>query len=102
MKKRELSNEVKAKILNCAADILRMHADIAGDRICQDWSGDPEKNPSLLFEDQERDDINFNSQIDNSNLEDYEKGLDFFHDEMSISYILANALEDLAKNTANQ
>jgi hypothetical protein len=94
--RRPLSNATKKKVLECAAEILSMHGDIAGDRCCQDWSGKAGKNPDGIFSDTEKDDIEFNSQIRNSNSEDYEKGLSFFHDEMSVSFSMANILTDLA------
>lgn len=97
MDKRPISDETKAKVLKCAAVILRMHAGIAGKRVCQDWSGDEDQNPVKYFSPDERDDLEYNSQIENSNLEDYEKGLDFFHDEMSVSFTMANALEEIAE-----
>jgi hypothetical protein len=98
MKKREFSNETKRKILLCAANILEMHAELAGDRICQDWSGDKDKEPSVIFNAKERDDIEYNSQIRNSDLSDYEEGLDFLHDEMSASFNMSNLLMDMADN----
>jgi hypothetical protein len=96
MKKRDLSDATKVKLLLSAADVLRMHGSLAGDRICQDWSGSKAENPSLIFSDSERDDIEHNHQIDNSSLSDYEPGYDGFHDEMAVSYTLADALCDLA------
>ena len=96
MKKRDLSDATKAKLLSSAADILSMHGSLAGDRICQDWSGSEAKNPSRLFSDIERDDIEYNHQIDNSSLTDYEKGYDGFYDEMAVSFTMADALRDLA------
>lgn len=97
MIKRPLSDETKAKILRCAANILSMHGSLAGDRICQDWSGEEAENPKVLFTDIERDDIEYNHQIENSQLDDYEKGFDFFHDEMSVSFSMSDALIDLSK-----
>jgi hypothetical protein len=96
MKKRNLTSDTKAKLLESAADILKMHGSLAGNRICQDWSGSVAENPASKFTDQERDDIEYNHQIENSDLEDYEKGHDGFHDEMTVSFTLADALRDLA------
>jgi hypothetical protein len=98
MKRREISNETKRKILLCAANILNMHGQLAGNRICQDWSGDEDKEPSVIFNAKERDDIEYNSQIRNSDLSDYEEGLDFLHDEMSASFNMSNLLMDMADN----
>jgi len=96
VKKRTLTTETKAKILKSAADILRMHGGLAGDRICQDWSGSPAENPKRLFSDSERDDIEYNHQIDNSGLGDYIEGYDGFGDEMAVSFTMADALSDMA------
>jgi len=96
MKKRDLSDATKAKLLLSAAEILSMHGSLVGDRVCQDWNGDQDKNPSKLFSDSERDDMEYNHQIENSSLSDYEPGYDGFHDEMSVSFTLADALRDLS------
>ena len=95
MNKRPISKSTQIKILQTAAEILRMHADVAGNRCCQDWSGDEDKNPALVFDKNERDDLQYNYQIENSDLEDYEPFLDFFHDEVSVSFTLADALDDM-------
>ena len=95
MDKRFISPQTRIKVLKTAIDILNMHGNVAGDRICQDWSGEADRNPSKLFTDSERDDLEYNHQINNSQLEDYEKGYDFFGDEMSVSFTMADALDDL-------
>ena len=96
MERRKLSKETHQKILRCAAEILSMHGEVAGNRVCQDWSGDEETKPSIIFSKSERDDIEYNSQIRNSNLDDYESGYNFPDDEMSISFSLSNVLNDIA------
>jgi type VI protein secretion system component VasK len=97
MDKRTLSDQTKLKIVKSSATILSMHANLCGNRVCQDWSGEENQNPIIIFNDQERDDLEFNFQIYNSGLEDYEKGQDFFGDEMSISFVLSSGLNDLAQ-----
>lgn len=101
MNKRPISSDTQTKIVKTAIDILRMHGSIAGDRACQDWSGRPENNPSKLFTAQERDDLEYNHQIENSRLEDYEQGIDFFGDEMSVSFTAADALQDMLNEASD-
>lgn len=97
MNKRPLTNETKEKMLRSAANILRLHGKYIGSRGCQDWSGKPEDNPQELFTEKEQDDIEYNAQIGNSNLRDYEKDLNFFGDEMCASFNFAYALDDMAE-----
>lgn len=95
MQKREIASETRKKVIKTAIDILRMHGSIAGDRMCQDWSDGSANNPANLFTDHERDDLEYNHQIRNSRLDDYEQGIDFFGDEMSVSFTMADALQDM-------
>ena len=97
MKKRDLSDSTKAKVLKLAAEILSMHGSIAGDRTCQDWSGENEMHPNLILNDSECDDLSFNYELFNSSGEDYEKGYSYFHDEMVISFALSQAISDMAE-----
>jgi len=96
MEKRELTGDTKRKILLCAANILRMHARIAGDRMCQDWSGSKEDAPETIFTAKELDDISFNYEIYNSGGDDYSPEYNGLHDEMVISFSMAEMLGDLA------
>lgn len=95
--KRPLSDETKRKILICAANILSQHGSLVGNRVCQDWSGDPEENPALMFDAKESDDIEYNHQIENSDLGDYEAGYSPLGDEMCASFAMADMLRDMAK-----
>ena len=93
--KRKLSIETQEKVLRVASTILFMHGGVAGDRTCQDWSGEKEESPEAVFTEQELDDIYFNYELYNSGGEDYEPGEHGFHDEMSASWAIARAIEDM-------
>jgi len=94
--KRPLSDATKSKILAVAAEILSMHGAVVGNRMCQDWSGSKDRSPKAVFTPQELDDISYNHEIENSDLKDYEQGVDMMHDEMVASFALADALRDMA------
>jgi len=96
MKKRELTKETKAKILKCAAGILRMHGAVAGDRTCQDWSSNEEPSPKELFNEKELDDLAFNYELHNSGGDDYDEDYNGMHDEMMASFCIAAMIEDMA------
>ncbi len=96
MEKRELTEETKRKILLCAANILRMHGDIAGKRICQDWSGSKEDAPNAAFTKEELDTISYNYELYNSSGKDYDPAYNGLDDEMTASFSMAQMLDDLA------
>lgn len=100
MEKRKISKQTKNKVLRLSAEILRMHGSIAGDRICQDWRGNG--SPEKIFSDIERDDLEYNHQIKNSCLRDYEKGINNFGDEMVISFVMADAIDGIADDSNNE
>ena len=82
--------KLKIKVLKIAAQICSMHGSVAGDRICQDWSGDTAWLDSLT--DKERDELQFQFEQWNSNGNHFEPGY-FPYDEMVISFIISHALE---------
>lgn len=94
-----ISDETKLKILKYAVVILSEHGSIAGDRCCQDWSIDSEEieAPETGFTDEEKKAISFNYQQWNSNGTDYDPDHMFFHDEMSVSFMLSRAVELIVK-----
>ena len=94
---RELTEETKNKILKCAASILWMHGSVAGDRCCQDWSGEKEESPHAIFTKKELDDLSFNYELHNSNGEDYDKEYNGLHDEMVASFCMAAMIDDMVK-----
>ena len=95
-----ISDETKLKILQYAAAIINEHGSIAGDRCCQDWSIDPKdiQPPEQGFSKEEKQDIAFNYEQHNSNGYDYDPDFVFFHDEMSVSFMLADALHGMIKD----
>jgi hypothetical protein len=97
MIKRELSAETKTKILKCAINILEMHGSLAGNRCCQDWSGDESENPEVIFNKIELDDISYNYEIENSRGDDYDKNHHGLGDEMVASFAMASMLQDILK-----
>lgn len=97
MEKLKLKKELKAKILKIASEILTMHGSIVGDRFCQDWSGEEKYNPSTFFNKEEREIVNYNYEIYNSNLNDYDKEFDGLHDEMVASFVIGEMVRDILK-----
>jgi hypothetical protein len=88
-----MNEQLKVKVLKLAAQICKMHGDIAGDRICQDWSKETDVLDSLAP--QERDELMFLYEKWNSNGADFEPG-HFPYDEMLISFVIGYVLELLA------
>lgn len=89
-----MADELSRKVLKLAAQICWMHGNVAGNRVCQDWSGKVDILDSLTIE--ERDQLSFDYQQYNSNGEDFEPGY-FPYDEMLISFIVARKLELMAE-----
>ena len=96
MEKQNYSEETKRKILLVAAEILAMHGEIAGNRVCQDWSGDPDNSPDNHFDRLEKISLHYNYEIENSNLQEFDRSYCSLGDEMTASFVLATALEDIA------
>ena len=94
-----ITEETKLKILKYAAVMLSEHGLMSGDRTCQNWSVDEEgiEAPDTGFTDNEKKDISFNYEQWNSNGEDYDPDCMFFHDEMSVSFMLSRAIELIVK-----
>ena len=94
---KELSKETELKILKYAVVIISEHGVIAGNRTCQDWSIDPSEiaPPDKAFTTEEKQSIAFNFEQFNSDGEDYDEDCLFFHDEMSVSFMLSHALEQI-------
>lgn len=90
---KEFSQETVRKIIKQAAIICWMHGDIAGNRCCQDWSGERKESPEFIFTDDELDQITYHYEAHNSNLVDYVEGEHFMGDEMVASFSIARALE---------
>jgi hypothetical protein len=85
-----MKQELAVKVLKLAAQIAWMHGAIAGNRACQDWSGETDVLDSLTQE--ERDELFLQYEQYNSGGEEFELGY-FPYDEMLISFIIARALE---------
>ena len=99
-----ISDKTKLKILKYTVAILSEHGAIAGDRCCQDWSIDAEEieSPETGFSNEEQKAISFNYQQWNSNGTDYDPDHMFFHDEMSVSFMLSRAVELIVKELENK
>ena len=95
---RDINKELMIKIINMSSELLRMHAEVVGERICQDWSGRESMTPSKFFSKDELDVISYNYELQNSNLEDYEEGVDFLDDEMVLSFAMSTCLSTLTTN----
>lgn len=100
--KRFVSDETRCKVLKLAAEILRMHGSVVGDRCCQDWSGEVDSAPNLVLSKDELDDISFNFELDNSDGDDYDSENSGMHDEMCASFSLAVVLDDMADSLVNR
>lgn len=90
---KELSQETITKAIKQAAIILRMHGNIVGNRVCQDWSGVAKESPEFIFSEDELDKISYQYELYNSNLRDYEEGLHGMSDEMVASFAIARILD---------
>ena len=93
---KDISQETVIKIIRQSAIILRMHAEVAGDRICQDWSGKEKLSPESVFTKDELDSISYHYEMHNSSLEDYEEGRNRMNDEMIASFAMARMLDLIA------
>lgn len=93
-----MTEELIKKVLRIAAQICRMHGEIAGHRICQDWSGETDLLDDLTS--RERDHLSFWYQQHNSGGQDFEPGY-FPYDEMLISFIIARTLDVMSDGPAN-
>jgi len=91
-----MNRELITKVIKLAAQICWMHGSIAGDRICQDWSGETDALDSLTPE--ERDILQRQYQDYNSGGADFLPGY-FPYDEMVISFAIARALELIGGTT---
>jgi hypothetical protein len=96
--KRVLDRSTMKTLLKIASEVLEMHGSVAGDRVCQDWSGEEESTPSKLLTAEEFDDIYFNYEIDNSDLREYSEGCADLDDEMVLSFALSKIIGELADN----
>lgn len=94
---RDISNETRLKVLRCVSQIALMNGGAAGNRVCQDWSN-PFFIPEKYFNSAERDDLSFNYELVNSCGDDYTEGEDFFHDEMVVSFVMANEMQEIIKD----
>lgn len=83
-------DKLTIKILKLAAQICWMHGEIAGNQVCQDWSG--ETNILDTLTDEEKNKLIFDYEQFNSGGADYRPGR-FVYDEMIISFTIARALE---------
>lgn len=92
---KEINRELMIKIVKTSAEILEMHGGIAGNRVCQDWSGEDEFTPSKFFTRDEADIISYNYELKNSNLEDYEEGFNHLDDEMMLSFAMSECLKKI-------
>ena len=88
------SEETKLKILKYAVVLISEHGSVASNRCCQDWSINPDEitPPEDGFTEDEKKAIAFNYERCNSNGDDYDEDCLFFHDEMSVSFMLSHAL----------
>jgi len=91
-------NDLERKVLKLAAQICTLHGEVAGNRICQDWSTDTDILDSLT--DEEKDQLAYQYQQWNSRGQDYEPGY-FPYDEMLVSFIVARALEVMSEGQPN-
>lgn len=102
MKKLEMNDDLKLKVLKLASEICSMNGSEAGGRCCQDWSGDEKLNPSKYLTKEERKVVSYNYEIHNSGLSDYDEEYDGLHDEMVASFSIAEMLRDMIKEVENQ
>ena len=92
MEIQRIDNKLRQKILTLAAEICWLHAKTAGNRLCQDWTGETENIARLTAA--EKNLLMFQYELFNSDGEDYAPG-DFPMDEMVISSVVAYALETM-------
>ena len=91
-----MTDGLKSKILMMAAEIISMHGSVAGNRCCQDWSGEKELMPSSTFTKGQQIRIMHDYELDNSNLEDFDPEYLPVDDEMVISFALSYQLKLMA------
>lgn len=94
--KKKISNETLLKCMALSSEILLMHGSVVGGRVCQDWSGNEEFNPEKLFTKSELQDIAYNYEVGNSQLDDYCPEYHGMHDEMMVSFAMSDALKQAA------
>ena len=101
---KQISEETKLKILKYAVVLISEHGSVAGNRCCQDWSVNPDEimPPEDGFTEDEKKAIAFNYQQYNSDGEDYDEDYLFFHDEMSVSFMLSHALGLMVNELENK
>lgn len=93
-------NKLTIKVLRLAAQICWMHGNVAGNRICQDWSGN---NDVLdMFTDEDRRLLAYQFEQFNSRGEDFDPEYLAFDDEMMVSFYVAHALDLLAADADSQ
>ncbi len=100
--KKSLTAKSKKKALLLCAEILSMHGSVAGSRVCQDWSGSEEFNPEKMFTENELQDIAYNYEIENSQLDDYCPEYHGMHDEMVASFAMAEFIKDMASEIKDE
>ena len=91
-------NELTIKVLKLAAQICWMHGSVAGNRICQDWSGKNDVIDTLTEE--ERRLLAYQYEQMNSNGRDFDPEHLAFHDEMMVSFYVGHSLDLLLADTA--
>lgn len=82
-------SELQIKILRIAAEIAGMNGDRAGNRVCQDWSGD--RSVLDVLTEEEKDLLMQRYEQQNSGGADYEPGC-FVDDEMVVSFCIQQNL----------
>lgn len=93
-----MNKELCVKVLKMVSELLRMHAEVAGDRVCQDWSGGDDMHPSRFFSGEELNLINYEFEKWNSNLDEYDPNLNFLDDEMVLSFAMARCVEMISES----
>lgn len=88
-----MDEALQQKVIKLAAQICWMHGHVAGNRLCQDWSGETDVLDSLTTD--ERNKLQWQFEEMNSQGDDYIE--DYFpYDEMVISFNIAHALDLIA------
>ena len=101
---KQINEKTKLKILKYAVVLISEHGSVAGSRCCQDWSINPDEitPPEDGFTEDEKKAIAFNYEQYNSDGEDYDADCLFFHDEMSVSFMLSHALGLMVNELENK
>jgi hypothetical protein len=82
----------RENILKIAAEICRLYSDYMGSRISQDWVG---TSLTELFTESQIQQLAYNFELNNSNLEDYDPNNIPVYDGMMVSSYIADALDAL-------